>query len=105
MRNSAKPSRRGATGRTVSLVAVKQVDSKDALIADQLAEIRTLRAALETASRLGQGIGVLRERYGIDENKAFAMLTSTAVARQEELKSVIAHLLTTGDLPEAVPPA
>jgi hypothetical protein len=56
-------------------------------------EIKSLNDALQTRSRIGQGIGILMERYKIPEQQAFAFLTRLSQHRNVKLRRVADELI------------
>ncbi len=60
-------------------------------------EITNLNVALSTRKTIGQAIGILMERYGIDEDKAFAFLVRASQAGNIKLKDVADELVHMGN--------
>lgn len=57
-------------------------------------EIQTLREAVHTRGRIGQAVGIVMERYGIPEQRAFAFLTRLSQHRNLKLARVADELIT-----------
>lgn len=60
---------------------------------------QSLVEAVESSQRIGQAIGVLRERFTIDDSRAFDILKRHSQDSNTKLRDVAAHLLDTGQLP------
>jgi GAF domain-containing protein len=56
-------------------------------------QIKTLKEALETRSRIGQGVGIVMERYKIPEQQAFAFLTRLSQHRNVKLRAIADELI------------
>jgi transcriptional regulator with GAF, ATPase, and Fis domain len=78
---------RVATYGAVAIAAARQHDS--------------LLEAVDTGQRIGQAIGILRERYSIDDGRAFDILKRYSQHSNTKLRDVAQHLLNTGQLPTA----
>jgi transcriptional regulator with GAF, ATPase, and Fis domain len=61
----------------------------------------SLVEAVEANRRIGQAIGILRERFHIDEVRAFAVLRRYSQDSNIKLREVAQRLLDTGQLPDA----
>lgn len=90
--------------RTFSLddVAFAQVFGRHAAVA--LSSILTevnLRTALDTRKRIGQAQGILMERFGLDESRAFEVLRRYSQDHNEKLHAVAERLVATRQLPSA----
>lgn len=55
--------------------------------------------AAEAGQRIGQAIGILRERFSTDEPGAFALLRQTSQHTNTKLRDIAQHLIDTGHLP------
>jgi GAF domain-containing protein len=71
-------------------------------------EIHGLRLALDARTLIGQAQGILMERYGLDETKAFAVLRRYSQDANVKLREVAEVVISTrrlpaADLPEADP--
>ncbi|MEU4393893.1 GAF and ANTAR domain-containing protein [Kribbella sp. NPDC023855] len=60
----------------------------------------TLREAMESHKLIGQAMGILMERYGIDADQAFAVLRRCSQDRNLLLGDIANQLIHTGRLPE-----
>jgi transcriptional regulator with GAF, ATPase, and Fis domain len=60
---------------------------------------QSLVEAVESSQRIGQAVGILRERYTIDDGRAFEILKRYSQDSNTKLRDVAAHLLDTGQLP------
>jgi hypothetical protein len=75
----------------------------DRIIIDELradgvvdrAEIETLEGALMTARLIGAAVGIVMERYSIDNASAFAYLTRLSQAENRKLREIAADLTDT----------
>ncbi|TCO20383.1 GAF domain-containing protein [Kribbella steppae] len=63
-------------------------------------ERESLLEAVEASKCIGQAIGVLRERFSIDGDRAFDILRRYSQDRNKKLRQVAKHLLDTGQLPD-----
>ena len=52
-----------------------------------------LETALQTRSLIGQAIGIVMERYGLDEHRAFEYLTRTSTTSNTKLRDVAVELV------------
>lgn len=59
----------------------------------------SLLQAIEAGKRTSQAIGILRERFTIDEVRAFEILKRYSQDNNTKLRNVAQHLLDTGQLP------
>lgn len=75
-----------------------QVDETDDL-AQLVAQVQHLRAALESRSLIGQAIGIIRGRYDLDEDRAFAVLQRVSSTRDTKIRVLAAEIVLSGDLP------
>jgi hypothetical protein len=57
------------------------------------ADATGMKTALETRSRIGAAVGVVMERYGLDEARAFAFLTRLSQQRNVKLRRVAEEFL------------
>ena len=56
-------------------------------------EIRTLREAVQTRTRIGEAVGIVMERYKIPEQQAFAFLTRLSQTRNVKLRHIADQLI------------
>jgi GAF domain-containing protein len=59
-----------------------------------------LHTALETRRTIGEATGILRERFGLTSDQAFAVLARTSSHQNLKLHRVAQQLVDTGRLPE-----
>jgi AmiR/NasT family two-component response regulator len=52
-----------------------------------------LNAALASRTTIGIALGILMERYDMDQDRAFAYLTRIASSSETKLREVAAHLV------------
>ncbi|MEU4603448.1 GAF and ANTAR domain-containing protein [Kribbella sp. NPDC023972] len=81
---------RVATYGAVAIAAAKEHDS--------------LVEAVHAGQLIGQAVGMLRERFSIDDSRAFDILKRHSQDSNTRLREVAQHLLTTGHLPTTNPP-
>jgi hypothetical protein len=60
----------------------------------------TLRKKMESHKLIGQAMGILMERYGIDADHAFAVLRRCSQDRNVAIRDLANQLIHTGRLPE-----
>jgi len=58
-----------------------------------------LAAAIETRTVIGQAIGMVMERYRLDEDRAFSVLRRISSQENVKLRDVAKQLVSTRDLP------
>lgn len=63
--------------------------------------IAHLERALVTRSVIGQAMGILMERYGINADTAFRTLVRVGTDEKRKVHLVAEHLIATGELGEA----
>ncbi len=91
--------------------APRQFSGDDAAIAHMFAvhasvalasaiEEEQLHAALDTRTQIGQAQGILMERFGLDEDQAFAILRRYSQTTNTKLHLVARTLIATRELPE-----
>jgi GAF domain-containing protein len=56
-------------------------------------EVKTLREAVQTRTRIGQAVGIVMERYKIPEQHAFAFLTRLSQNRNVKLRLIADELI------------
>ncbi|HEX8488697.1 MAG TPA: GAF and ANTAR domain-containing protein [Propionibacteriaceae bacterium] len=56
-------------------------------------EIKTLREAVQTRTRIGQAVGIVMERYQMPEQRAFAFLTRVSQDRNVKLRHIADQLI------------
>ncbi|MFF0341544.1 GAF and ANTAR domain-containing protein [Kribbella sp. NPDC004875] len=80
--------------------AIAQILARHAAVA--VASARTeenLERAVDTRRLVGQAMGILMERYGVDEARAFAILRRYSQVTNTKLRDVAAQLVDTRRLP------
>jgi AmiR/NasT family two-component response regulator len=60
-----------------------------------------LNTALDTRKLIGQAQGILMERYGLDEARAFEVLRRYSQDRNVKLREVAEHLIANRQLPSS----
>jgi ANTAR domain/GAF domain len=60
-------------------------------------EVQSLNDALRTRKTIGQAIGIVMERYGLNEERAFAFLTRLSQHRNVKLRLVATELIAASD--------
>jgi len=60
----------------------------------------SLRVAIDSRGEVGQAVGRLMQRYGLDAVQAFAVLKRFSQSRNERLRQIAQHVVDTGNLPE-----
>lgn len=80
--------------------AFEDLDSLSSLFAHQAAtaiayaqEIRNLQEAVQTRKTIGQAIGIVMERYGLTDQRAFAFLTRLSQHRNVKLRLVAQEIV------------
>jgi hypothetical protein len=66
-----------------------------ALVLDYVTEIDNLRRGLETRTVIGRAIGIVMERYGLAEDRAFAFLTRLSQDRNVKLRDIAVEITDT----------
>jgi phage gp37-like protein len=56
-------------------------------------EVKTLREAVQTRTKIGQAVGIVMERYKIPEQQAFAFLTRLSQNRNVKLRIIAEELI------------
>jgi len=62
-------------------------------------EVKTLREAVQTRTRIGQAVGIVMERYKIPEQQAFAFLTRLSQTRNVKLRVIAEELIAAAPTP------
>jgi transcriptional regulator with GAF, ATPase, and Fis domain len=62
-------------------------------------EIDQLQIALDSRTRIGQAKGILMERYGVDEDHAFAILRRISQSQNRRLQAIADEVVRTRRLP------
>jgi GAF domain-containing protein len=77
----------------LALAAHVAVAIRDAQLVDEL------QLALDSRTTTSTAVGIVMERFGIDQHKAFNTLVRISSQTNIKLRDLAAHLLQTGDLP------
>jgi AmiR/NasT family two-component response regulator len=64
-----------------------------AIALHQAREVEHLNQALESRKVIGQALGILMERYALDENRAFAFLLRASSTSNIKLRDIAAQLV------------
>ena len=67
--------------------------SHAAIALHQAREVENLNQALESRKVIGQALGIVMERYGLDENHAFAFLLRASSTSNIKLRDIAAQLV------------
>lgn len=86
------------TGEEVELADLLSRHAAIALVASLNAQ--GMRLAMEGRKRIGQAQGILMERYGVDEDRAFAILKRYSQDHNIKLRDLATELVTSLHLPE-----
>jgi transcriptional regulator with GAF, ATPase, and Fis domain len=62
-----------------------------------------LHTAMETRHNIGEAIGIVMERYKLDEDGAFAVLRKSSQDRNTKLREIVRTVTETGEVPGAKP--
>ncbi|QPP05649.1 GAF and ANTAR domain-containing protein [Streptomyces bathyalis] len=62
-----------------------------------------LHTALETRHNIGEAIGIVMERYHLDEDQAFSVLKKSSQDRNTKLREIVRIVTETGEIPGAKP--
>ena len=68
-------------------------------------QVEGLETAMASRHTIGMAQGIVMERFDIDENHAFALLSRLSQARNQKLRDMAAHVVTTRQLPGDDAPA
>jgi hypothetical protein len=60
-------------------------------------EITQLREAISTRGTIGQAVGVLMERFGLNDQRAFSLLTRLSQDRNVKLRAIAEEVVSTPD--------
>jgi hypothetical protein len=75
---------------------------QSAMALDYAREIQNLQEAMKTRQLIGRAVGIAMERYGLNEERAFAFLARVSQARNVKLRIVAEELVEdSGDQTEA----
>lgn len=62
-----------------------------------------LHSAMETRHNIGEAIGIVMERYKLDEDQAFAVLRKSSQDQNRKLREIVRVVTETGEIPGAKP--
>ncbi|WP_244900796.1 GAF and ANTAR domain-containing protein [Streptomyces nanshensis] len=62
-----------------------------------------LHTAMETRHNIGEAIGIVMERYKLDEDQAFAVLRKSSQDRNVKLREIVRTVTETGEIPGVKP--
>jgi hypothetical protein len=99
--DTPKPSARGAlniysrnVGSFTDMGVVGQLFAHQSAIAlDYAREVENLKEAVKTRQAVGRAVGIVMERYGMNEERAFAFLARVSQTRNVKLRYVAAELV------------
>ena len=99
--DTPKPSAQGAlnlysreVGNFTDMSVVSQLFAHQAAIAlDYAREVENLQEAVKTRQAVGRAVGIVMERYGLSEERAFAFLARVSQTRNVKLRNVAAELV------------
>lgn len=60
-----------------------------------------LNSAMESRHRIGEAIGIVMERYKLDEDQAFAVLRKSSQDQNTKLREIVRTVTETGEIPGA----
>jgi hypothetical protein len=84
-----------STGSFTNLESVAVLFQSQAAIAIAYAhEVTTLREALATRTTIGQAVGIVMERFSLNEERAFAFLTRLSQNRNIKLRLIAEEMVT-----------
>jgi GAF domain-containing protein len=87
---------------TASEVAFVEIARRHAAVAlANSLNVTQLNVALDTRKRIGQAQGILMERYGLDEARAFEVLRRYSMDHNIKLRQVAEDLVSSRQLPDA----
>ena len=100
--DTPKPTAQGAlnlysrdVGNFTDMSVVSQLFAHQAAIAlDYAREVENLQEAVKTRQAVGRAVGIVMERYGLNEERAFAFLARVSQTRNVKLRQVAAEMVT-----------
>jgi hypothetical protein len=82
-------------GSFTDMSVVSQLFAHQAAIAlDYAREVENLQEAVRTRQAVGRAVGIVMERYGLNEERAFAFLARVSQTRNVKLRQVAAEMVT-----------
>ena len=99
--DTPKPAAQGAlnlysrdVGNFTDMSVVSQLFAHQAAIAlDYAREVANLQEAVKTRQAVGRAVGIVMERYGLNEERAFAFLARVSQTRNVKLRQVAAEMV------------
>ena len=99
--DTPKPSAQGAlnlysrdVGSFTDMSVVSQLFAHQSAIAlDYAREVKNLQEAVRTRQAVGRAVGIVMERYGLNEERAFAFLARVSQTRNVKLRQVAAEIV------------
>ena len=96
-----KPSAQGAlnlysrdVGSFTDMSVVSQLFAHQSAVAlDYAREVENLQEAVKTRQAVGRAVGIVMERYGLSEERAFAFLARVSQTRNIKLREVAAEIV------------
>jgi hypothetical protein len=82
-------------GNFSDMSVVSQLFAHQAAIAlDYAREVENLQEAVKTRQAVGRAVGIVMERYGLNEERAFAFLARVSQTRNVKLRQVAAEMVS-----------
>jgi hypothetical protein len=72
---------------------------QSAMALEYAREITNLKQAVETRQLIGQGVGIVMERFGLDEARAFGFLTRLSQDNNIKIRDIARELVNTAPAP------
>jgi len=100
--DTPKPAAQGAlnlysrdVGSFTDLSVVSQLFAHQAAVAlDYARQVENLQEAVQTRQAVGRAVGIVMERYGLTEERAFAFLARVSQARNVKLREIAAEMVS-----------
>jgi hypothetical protein len=100
--DTPKPSAQGAlnlysrdVGSFADMSVVSQLFAhQSAMALDYAREVQNLQEAVRTRQAVGRAVGIVMERYGLSEERAFAFLARVSQTRNVKLRQVAAEIVS-----------
>ena len=70
---------------------------QSAVALDYAREVENLQEAMRTRQEIGRAVGIVMERYGLDEERAFAFLARVSQNRNIKLRVLARELIAGGE--------
>jgi len=78
----------GAMGYLVKPISVERLVPSIEAALRRSSDIKSLIRALQKSKKINRGVGIVMERYGVDETEGFAILRNLARSRRTKLETV-----------------